>query len=259
MTFFVVAGFNAINYKREGDSNGVEIDNDENEISPYLAATYSINEDINLYVGYSDIYQPQEEYNIDGEFLNPSKGVNLEIGLKTQWFDDNLLATFALFSAEQENIAAFAGVDSAGLNYYEGTDIESTGFELEVTGQVTDNLNLVFGYVFLDIEDAFGEETNKWVATDTLNFSLAYNLPALPELSVGLGGKWQSSTENETNGVKQDSYALINAFARWNISKDLTVQANIDNITDEKYITSLETVGYYGAPVNGRISVSYSF
>ncbi len=257
--FFVVAGFNAINYKREGDSNGVEIDNDENEISPYLAATYSINEDINLYVGYSDIYQPQEEYNIDGEFLNPSKGVNLEIGLKTQWFDDNLLATFALFSAEQENIAAFAGVDSAGLNYYEGTDIESTGFELEVTGQVTDNLNLVFGYVFLDIEDAFGEDTNKWVATDTLNFSLAYNLPALPELSVGLGGKWQSSTENETNGVKQGSYALINAFARWNISKDLTVQANIDNITDEKYITSLETVGYYGAPVNGRISVSYSF
>ena len=52
---------------------------------------------------------------------------------------------------------------------------------------------------------------------------------------------------------------LINAFARWNISEQLAIQANIDNITDEKYITSLNSVGYYGAPVNGKISVSYNF
>ena len=111
---FVIAGFNAIDYNRKGDNSGVAVDNDESEISPYLAATYMINDDVNVYVSYSDIYQPLDQYDIDGEFLDPSKGVNYEVGVKAQWFDDKLLTTFAVFSAEQENIAVFAGVHDDG-------------------------------------------------------------------------------------------------------------------------------------------------
>ncbi len=256
---FLVAGFNAINYKRNGTSSGVEIDNDESEISPYIAATYAITDDINVYAGYSDIYQPQEQYNYDGEFLDPSKGVNYELGVKTQWFDDSLLATFAIFSAEQQNIAAYAGLNADLQYYYKGTNVDSSGFEMEVSGNITDNLNVLFAYTLLDIEDAAGESTNPWVATDVINFSLGYTLPSLPEVNVGFGGKWQSETENAINGVTQDAYMLVNAFARWELSEQLTLQANIDNVTDEKYITSLENVGFYGAPVNGSVSVSYSF
>ena len=258
-SLFLVAGFNAIEYKREGYSQGVDIYNDENELSPYLAATYSITDDINAYASYSDIYQPQEQYNYDGEFLDPSKGVNFEIGLKSQWLDDNLLATFAIFSSEQENIATFAGLNAVGKYYYKGTNVESKGFEVEVTGHITDNLNAVLAYTFLDIEDELGTNTNEWVATDVVNFSLDYTLPQLPELMFGFAGKWQSATENAVSSVKQGSYVLVNTFARWSVSDSLSVQANIDNITDEKYITSLATVGYYGAPVNGSVNVTYSF
>jgi outer membrane receptor for ferric coprogen and ferric-rhodotorulic acid len=81
----------------------------------------------------------------------------------------------------------------------------------------------------------------------------------LPELTFGLGGKWQSKVENAAASVKQDSYLLVNAFARWNMSDKMAIQANIDNITDEKYITSLKNVGFYGAPVNARLNLTYSF
>jgi outer membrane receptor for ferric coprogen and ferric-rhodotorulic acid len=258
---FVVAGFNAIEYKREGYSNStVEIYNDEKEISPYLAATYAITDDINAYVSYSDVYQPQEQYDFDGEFLDPSKGVNYEIGLKTQWFDDNVLATFAFFRGEQENIAAFAGVNElTSITYYEGTDIVSEGFEFELTGQLTENLYAIFAYTYLDIEDQQGNNTNEWVATDVVNFTLDYTLPAMPEVALGVTGKWQSDTENLTYNVKQGSYLVANAFVRWDISNELSVQANIENITDEKYITSLNSIGYYGAPTQGRVSVTYQF
>lgn len=256
---FVVAGFNAIEYKREGYSNNVDIINDEKEISPYLAATYAITEDINAYASYSDVYQPQEQYNFDGEFIDPSKGVNYEIGLKTQWFDDNVLATVALFKGDQQNIATFAGLNASGLNYYEGADIKSEGFELEVTGYITDNLNAVFAYTYLDIEDEQGNNTNEWVSTDVVNLTLDYTVPALPEVSLGVTGKWQSETENLTANVKQGAYLVANAFARWNISNNLTLQANVNNITDEKYITSLNSVGYYAAPINGRVSITYNF
>jgi len=256
---FVIAGFNAIDYNRKGNNSGVAVDNDESEISPYLAATYMINDDVNVYVSYSDIYQPLDQYDIDGEFLDPSKGVNYEVGVKAQWFDDKLLTTFAVFSAEQENIAVFAGVHDDGTFYYEGATMDSTGFEVEVAGNITDNLNANFSYTFVDIEDELGDETSAWEPKNTVKFSLGYALPTLPEVELGLGGKWQSDVENAAGSVKQDAYLLINAFARWNVSNDLAIQANIDNITDEKYITSLKNIGFYGAPITASVGLTYSF
>ena len=256
---FIIAGFNAIDYSRKGYNSGGAVDNDENEISPYLAATYSITDDINAYVSYSDIYQPQEQYDYDGHFLDPSKGVNYEIGVKTQWFDDNLLATFAIFRAEQDNIAVFAGINDLGDYYYDGTTMDSSGFELEVVGHLTDNLNMTFAYTNLAIEDELGKSTSAWEPENLVKFLLDYTLPQLPELMMGLGGKWQSKTENAAATVKQDSYLLVNAFARWNVSESLSIQANINNITDEKYITSLKNIGFYGAPTQGSVNVTYSF
>jgi outer membrane receptor for ferric coprogen and ferric-rhodotorulic acid len=257
--FFVVAGINVIDFSRQGVNSGVDIDNNESEISPYIGATYGITEDINLYASYSDIYQPQEQYDYEGYFLDPTKGINYEAGVKTQWLDDNLLATFAVFSAEQDNFATFAGINADGNYYYKGTSIKSKGYEFEVVGRLSDNLNAVFGYTGIVIEDGEGEDTNEWIPKNVINFSLDYTFPQMAELTFGLGGKWQSKIENKTYAVKQDSYILVNAFARWNITEQLNVQANINNITDEKYINSLYNIGYYGAPVNGTISLSYSF
>ncbi|MFD2165906.1 TonB-dependent siderophore receptor [Thalassotalea euphylliae] len=256
---FVIAGFNAIDFEREGLNSGVEVDNDEDEISPYIGATYAITEDVNAYVSYSDIYQPQERYDFDGYFLDPTKGINVEAGLKAQWLDDRLLTTFAVFTAEQDDLAAFAGVRPDGRNYYKGVNVESKGVEIEVVGRLTDNLNAVIGYTHVEVEDEDGEDTHEWNPNDTINFAVDYTLPQLPEVQIGLGGKWQSDTKNVDFNIKQDSYLLLNAFVRWDINDQLVAQANINNVTDEKYINSLYNVGYYGAPINGKVSLTYSF
>ncbi|XPF94157.1 TonB-dependent siderophore receptor [Colwellia sp. RE-S-Sl-9] len=256
---FVIAGFNAIEYKRVGVNTTVDIDNDESEISPYGGITYSITEDVNAYVSYSDIYQPQEQYNLEGEFLMPTKGVNYEAGIKTQWLDNNLLTTFAVFTAEQENLATYAGLNPAGQFFYKGTNTKSEGFEVEVVGNVTDNLNVLLSYTLLSVEDFSGENANEWAPRNAISFSVDYTLPEMPEFTFGVGGKWQSKTHNSTYGVDQDAYLLVNAFASWDISEQLNLQANINNITDEKYINSLINVGYYGAPVNGTLALTYSF
>lgn len=256
---FVIAGFNAIDYTREGYNSGGTVYNEENEISPYLAATYSITENTNAYISYSDIYEPQDRYDYYYHFLAPSKGVNYEIGIKTQWLDNTILTSFALFSAEQDNIAVRAGTNDEGKAYYEGTSMTSEGVEIEVIGRLTENLNTTFAYTFMDIEDEAGDDTSAWEPKNAVKFSLDYTLPAVPELVVGLGGRWQSKTEDLSGVVKQDPYVLLNAFARWNISNSLSIQANINNITDEKYITGLQYVGFYAAPTNGSIKATYSF
>ena len=259
-SLFVVAGFNAIDFTREGLNSGVVIENDESEISPYVGITYSITQDINTYISYSDIYQPQEQYDFDGYFLDPTKGINFEAGAKARWLDGDLLTTFAYFTAEQENLSEYAGIrPSDGRSYYHGTNVDSQGIEIEVVGQLSENLNAVIGFTKIDIKDDAGENTRLWSPRNSLNFSLDYQLPQYSNINIGIGGKWQSDIKNTEYNIKQDGYLLVNAYARWHINADTKIQANIKNLTDEKYINSLYNVGYYGAPLNGTVTLTYSF
>ena len=258
--FFVIAGFNAIDFERSGNNAGTIIDNEESEISPYIGATYAVTDSINTYVSYSDVYQPQEQYDLSGQFLEPTKGKNFEAGVKAQWLDDKLLTTFAYFTADQENLASFAGINPENNQYYyEGVTVESEGFEIEVVGQITDALNVQASYTAIDVEDEAGNDANTWAPRDVVSFQLGYNVPALPDLTVGLGGRWQSEISNSDYNVKQGSYLLANAYASYALTNDITLRANINNIFDKKYINSLHTIGFYGAPVNGSVSLTYAF
>ncbi len=43
------------------------------------------------------------------------------------------------------------------------------------------------------------------------------------------------------------------------VTPNVTVRANANNVTDEKYIGSLYSIGYYGPPRNYSVSVGYRF
>ncbi|MEI8646110.1 TonB-dependent siderophore receptor [Pseudoalteromonas sp. Hal040] len=254
---FTVVGFNAIEFERSGMNAGASIDNDESETSPYVGFTYKLNDDLNLYASYSDIYQPQEQADYNGQYLAPTKGTNFETGVKASWFDNALMTTFAYFTAEQDNFAQYAGLTEDGIYYYEGVSIESEGYEFEITGKITDAMNIVASYTHIDVTDENGDDTNKWAPRDVVGVTVDYALT--DAVVVGLNGRWQSKIESTDYNVKQGSYALLNAFARWNINDQVAVQANVNNITDEQYINSLQTVGYYGAPTNGSLTLTYKF
>ncbi|WP_394224200.1 TonB-dependent siderophore receptor [Alteromonas gracilis] len=257
---FVIAGFNAIDFERSGVNSGTIIDNSESEVSPYVGATYAVTERVNAYVSYSDVYQPQEQYELSGQFLAPTKGKNFEAGLKAQWLDDTLLTTFAYFTAKQDNLAAFAGINPEnGQYFYEGVSVESNGFEFEMVGQLTDNLRVQAAYTAIDVENEQGGKANTWAPRDVVTFQMGYTIPAAPEMEVGLGGRWQSEISNSDFNVRQGAYFLGNVYASRAFTDDLTVRMNINNIFDKKYINSLHTIGFYGAGINAQLSAIYTF
>ncbi len=58
----------------------------------------------------------------------------------------------------------------------------------------------------------------------------------------------------------QQGYALLNLMARYDISKQVSVTANLNNVTNKKYISSLYfSQGYYGAPVNGSVAINWKY
>lgn len=262
--FKAILGVNWAEYRRDGVNYGTQVDQTERNTSPYAGLTFDFNDDILGYIGYSDIYQPQDQTDADNRYLDPSKGVNYEAGIKAEWLDKRLLTTFAVFSAKQEALATFSGYDATtGTYLYEGRDVESEGIELEATGRLSEHTDLVLGYTQLRMDGEDGRDTYRWVPRRTANLALSSRLPSYTPLSFGIGGRWQSTTTAEDlytgQILRQGSYAVLNAFAAWDVRPNLTLRANVGNLTDEKYIGSLYQVGFYGAPRNYALSLDYRF
>ncbi|QUN05232.1 TonB-dependent siderophore receptor [Shewanella yunxiaonensis] len=258
----VTLGMNFIEFERSSSSLLTKLD--ESEVSPYAGISYHITPSIMLYTSYSDIYEPQDYYDVNGDFLAPTKGENYEAGLKTDWFDNKLAANFALFKAKQLGLGVYAGLNmETAQYYYVGEDVYSEGAELDVTGKIDENTVINFGVTHTEIEDENGAKSHAWVPNTVVNFSLEHTLTAMPEVTLGMSGKWQSEIsriESYTGyKVTQGSYAKLNVFAAWDVFENTSIKLNIDNITNEKYITSLWEIGYYGAPREYKLSLDYHF
>lgn len=258
-----IVGFNFAEYHRDGHQSQVPFDQTEREWSPYAGVTYDVADNVLLYASYSDIYQPQDQYDINDVFLDPSKGLNYEIGVKADWLDSRVLTTLAVFTAEQEALSTFAGMNDDGRYYYTGVDVESKGVELEVAGSLNEFVELVVGFTSLKLEGADGADIYHWVPRRTVNFALTAQVPSFTAVSLGVNGRWQSDiskVDEYTGGtVRQDAYALVNTFVRWDVTQQLSLRGNVNNVTDEKFITSLYQIGYYGAPRNYSMSLNYRF
>lgn len=262
--FKAIVGVSYAEYHRAGNSYETVYPNQtKGHTSPYGGLTYDFSDNILGYVSYSDIYQPQDQTDANSDILDASKGENYEVGIKADWLDKRLLTTLAVFKAQQEGLATPTGeYDQYSRSIYEGVDVESKGVELEATGQLTDNLALVFGYTALELDGDDGDDTYPWVPRQTANLMFSAQVPSYTALSFGIGARWQDDIWNvESNGykVRQDSYSVFNGYAAWDFLPDATLRLNVDNLGDKKYINTLRYSGYYDEPRNYTVSLNWKF
>ncbi|MDL4915860.1 MAG: ferric-rhodotorulic acid/ferric-coprogen receptor FhuE [Enterobacterales bacterium endosymbiont of Blomia tropicalis] len=260
----LIAGARYTQWSTNGSSGNVE----KNNITPYAGLIYDINDTWSAYASYTSIFQPQTYRNSSGQYLSPATGKSYETGLKSTWFDGRLTATLAIFRIEQENVGtAEEGVyvnNSSEQAYYATKGARSKGAEFELNGAVTDNLQLTFGATRYVARDKAGRYNPDQPQTDFRLFT-RYRVPSLPDLTIGGGINWQnrvfedvSAPDGSTQRVYQGSYPLANLFARYQVTKQVAVQANIDNLFDRTYYTYMNNY-VYGEPRNFSVSVSYQF
>lgn len=261
----VILGFNQFDMNRVGHAYGDPLDASESEFSPYAGIVWSATANTNIYVSYSDIFEPQSELNADGLPLGPAKGLNYELGVKQELFDDMLLMSVALFRAEQKNYAEYLGYyEDTGISYYEGRDIQSEGLEIDVTGYINDKWKLQAGYTFTDLTNADGSQRT-YLPENTFNLLSAYDISSA--ITVGASLRWQDEvyyiSANTGTRVTQDSYLLLGVNASWELTDAITLALNVDNLTDEKYHNSYYWAdiyawdqAFYGAPLNGKLRLT---
>jgi outer membrane receptor for ferric coprogen and ferric-rhodotorulic acid len=195
----------------------------------------------------------------------------MEAGLKGEWFGGRMNASIALFQARQKHLADSAGFDETiGQSVYRPIDAKSQGIEMEFGGQVAPGLQATGGYTAMRIRDNDDQPVRTFVPRHTVRLNITYSPPTFTALKVGASFQYQSKLYLEPQGIltttgtqvriDQPGYALLDLLARYNITDNLSISANVKNVTNVKYLTALNyDQGYYGAPrtVLGTISLKY--
>jgi outer membrane receptor for ferric coprogen and ferric-rhodotorulic acid len=255
----VFAGASLTRTTSAGEQYGEAHDFARTKTTPYVGIVYDLAPSYSLYASYTGIFNPQTQLDQSGRILEPIEGRNLEAGAKGEWLGGRLTGSAALFKAQQDNTAEYAGFDTGtGRSYYRGVDATSTGFEFDLAGQIAKGWELSAGYTQLALEDADGNDVRTYVPRRTLRLNTSYRLPMLPALKLGASVKWQSDISNGT--ARQDAYALLDLVAAYEFDKNLSLSASLRNATDEKYLTSLLWAqSYHGAPRNLLVTLRWAY
>ena len=192
----------------------------------------------------------------DGSTFGPQRGEQFETGLKAQGFDDRLIATLAFYHLVKDNILV-PDLSTANLFDRISNKQRSQGIELDITGQITDQMSMIGSYALTD-----AKVLEDHVAAGDLS-NAGHKLPNVPEhsgslwfrydlngydsphgLSFGLGGIAAGQRQGDfANSFQLPGYVRLDAFAAYKMKVGLTkvtTQFNIRNLLDKRYYESTD-------------------
>lgn len=266
----LITGVSVTQIHARGDSYGVPYRFDTTHSTPFAGLVYDFSTHLSAYASYAKIFNPQTQVDIDNHVLGPITGSSLEAGIKGAWYDGRLNGSLSIFRVKQDNFAEQAGFNPAtAQTYYRGANATSKGFELDLSGRLTERLQISAGYTHMQIDDEDGAAARTYVPRQSFNLATRWNVPGTDGLALGAIWRWQSDiwrdqgvldTQGREIISRQDSYGLLGLMASYAFSPSWKATLNINNVTDEKYINSLYWAqGYYGAPRHYRLNIRWTF
>ncbi|MBO7277239.1 MAG: TonB-dependent siderophore receptor [Bacteroidales bacterium] len=245
------------------NANWNEVIREECRFTPFAGITYDPIDPLTLYASYSSIFVPQTERREDGSMLDPRTGFQLEVGAKSELLENHLTCNFALFYL-QDNGRAYK--TSPAPTYVNGGKVENKGFEIEINAYPYRGLELSTSYTFLDtkiVKSADGDEGLAFSPIEprhSFKFFTAYRF----DIGISLGFNIMSQSTTYASVLTpercQEPYTLINAFASYDINKNISVYFNCNNLTDCKYYSRVGGNGdFFGDPRNFMLSVRCTF
>ena len=276
------------------DPDAADFDN----FSPKFGLKYQLNDDVQFY-GTASTGFKSGGFNgrlADGQLepFGEETLTSLELGVKSQWFDDRLRFNSALFRNDYEDLQVSSfkcNADCSSLLpvFDNAGEAVIQGLELELTFLLTQALTITANVGYLDAEyrEFFAEADG---ATNTvIDVSDERELVNSPEWDTYLGAAYElplgdsgyltfladvsyrSKTYLEVNSsevLAQGSYSLVNAAIKYETNDGhWQVLLGGKNLTDEEYRTHAFDVsafpgvelGYYNAPRTYSLSATYSF
>ena len=212
--------------------------------NPRVGVTYQPWQWLSVFGNYTEALGKANGRSATGQPFAPQIATQYEGGIKLAW--QALIANLAFYHLTRDNMLA---TDNNGLSVPIGTQ-RSQGIELDISGQVTDQLSLIATYAFTDARLTKGSDAGlagsrvPGVSEHLASFWAKYDITH--QFTVGTGVFMAGQREGDIGGSFQlPGYVRWDAMAayKWEIGKSLlTAQVNVNNILDKEYYkTGLNT------------------
>lgn len=216
---------------------------------------YQFESGIAPYVSYSRSFQPVLGATFSGAPFSPTKGRQVEAGVRYQpkWFDG--FFSLAAFTLTQDNVSV---VDPNNLGYTIQTgQVRSRGVEFEAHANVTADLKVIASYTYLNQQvtstttpTSFGKRpTIAPRNTASLWADYTFHRGPLRNFGVGSGVRYMSSSAGDAaNTFTVPGRVLVDLGAHYDI-QNWRLSLNLNNVFDREYISYCTTasVCYWGA------------
>ena len=240
--------------------NGTSESREDEEFSPRAGVIYKPQENISLYVSYAESFLPRsgeqfKKLDANAARLDPDVYESTEVGVKWD-IRPGLSFTASYFDSEQ----TIATRDSDTGENSEIVGLQVDGIELELKGQVTEKLSLAIGYSDLDGETAKGGEPRE-IPEYTASLWATYEVSDRFGLGLGITSQGESNIKNDKPGLILPDYTRVDFAAYYDLADDLSIQLNVENVTDELYFPHSHSThqASVGEPLNARISLRKTF
>ncbi len=272
---FIAGGVRALN---ENNAAVTNVNYDADNTSYSLGGTFLLTDNSSIFARYSDggravadrLTQVGGSLNPDGSLSSTTDGFDnvqqLEIGYKYSGGSWSFFAT--VFDTVTEETQAEL---TSGLTFVR--EYDATGIEFEGDIDLGDFFTIRGNATWTDAEIS-KDLNDQTVVGNTPRRQADFIYTIIPEFQMDrfvAGLVLQGSTDfylQDNNDLKQEAYMLVNLYANWDITDDLTAYFNVNNLTDEFVITeSEEGSGAVGSiirarPLSGRsssIGLTYRF
>jgi iron complex outermembrane receptor protein len=194
------------------------------------------------YASYTEGFIQNFGKTINGNPLDPSKSKQWEAGLRYEFPSGDLMVSAAAFDLRKTNVRDYDLNDPTFSSFTQAGEVRSRGIELEARGRITENLQGVLAYTYLDTEITKASDPAKIGNENAMapphQFAawLDYDVSDLVEgLSVGAGVRFNSSAYSTQYNLRETpSYAIADASLRYEVDQ-FEVYLGVTNLFDEEY------------------------
>ncbi|MEE6074756.1 TonB-dependent receptor plug domain-containing protein [Avibacterium paragallinarum] len=221
-----------------------------------IAGAYRLSDNLKAHASFgSAIHNPSliDFYGWYGSYaanpnLKPEKSVGGEFGLLLESNDKAHQLDITYFARKVEDLI------QSNSNYTQSINLEGKsrikGVEVAYNGKITNDLSAYANYTYTQTKDSNGQALVRR-PKHMANLGLAYQITEAIGTNVNLSyvGKRRDTYYDETTytsyRVRMPSYTLVSLGANYQVTPNLNVYANLNNLFDKKY-ESVAGYGQYG-------------
>ncbi|MCX2864252.1 TonB-dependent siderophore receptor [Paucibacter sp. PLA-PC-4] len=189
------------------------------------------------YASWAESFLPVSGLTFGGRPFDPETGEQWELGLKHEALDGRITSSLALFELTRQNVTTADQINT-GFSVQTGEQ-RSRGLELELGARFKNGLNLTAGYAYTDAKVT--RDNNGAIVGLPINLQprhtaslwALYKLPAVPALTLGLGGR-AVSEQRGSLPFTLPGYAVLDASLSYG-APTWRLTAGVKNLLDRTY------------------------